>query len=222
MATKLKLYNTALARIGQRKLATLTDAVESRRVLDDIYDDAVAYCLEQGFWKFAIRTTKIDYTPSVELEYGPAYAFEKPGDMVRPYKICSDEYFYDPLLGYDDDGPDYWVADVPEIYVKYVSNDTAYGMDLGNWPASFTRYVALRLAELISERITPAADVGKQGNNALRAEVKTALNDALAKDAMRGPTTFMPEGTWTASRSGGRGSTSGGRRDRGKRGTLIG
>lgn len=216
MATKLGLYNAALLHIGERTLATLTDAVESRRVLDVIYTDAVDYMLEQGFWRFAQRTVKIDYDANVTPSFGYLRAYTQPTDMVRLYKICPDEFLNLDLLEFTEEGGR-WYGHEDQIYVTYISNDAAYGADLSLWPESFTLYAGLYLATRIADRLTPSADVGKQGNNNLMSKMRRALDDATAKDAMKGPIQFEPNGTWTNSRS--RRAELG---DRGNKGSLIG
>lgn len=219
MTTKLLLYNNALGHIGERMLANLTEAREPRRRLDAVYDNALLYVLEQGWWKFAQRTIKLPFSASVTPAFGYERAYEKPIDYVRAYKIAQDEFLNIPLIEYSDEGG-YWYGHDDDIYVTYISKDAAYGLDLSKWPPAFTLYVELYLALRIAPRLTPPEDVGRAGNNNLERMCRTALADAQAKDAIAGPVQFHPEGLWTSSR-GGRPNT-GGRRDRGGRGRLIG
>jgi len=101
---KLSLYNAALSHIGDRKLASLTEEREPRYVLDDIFDDgAIDYCLEQGLWSFATRTLEMDYTPSVEPDFGYRRGFQKPTDWLRTVALATDEYFKTPLTEYADE-----------------------------------------------------------------------------------------------------------------------
>ncbi|MCK1479325.1 hypothetical protein IVB27_32445 [Bradyrhizobium sp. 197] len=198
MAAKLALYNSALLVLGERKLASLAEAREPRRALDDAYDDAVAYCLEAGFWNFSMRAIQADSSASVTPTFGYTYAFTKPSDFVRLYSYGSTETFDPPLLTVVDE-PNYWYANVDPIYVKYVSNDTAYGMDLSLWSESFSEYVSLRLAVKTCKRIT-----GAFPNDDLKKDEKRALAIARSKDAMDEPVGFPPRGTWATSRLGGR------------------
>lgn len=214
MATQLELYNDALRLIGERKLSSLTEAREPRRVLDDAYTGAVKYCLEKGYWKFAARTTKLLYSPSVNPSFGYLKAYEKPTDCVKLVKICQDEFFGIPLLEYSEEG-NFWYGHNDDVYVQYISNHITYGADLSLWTETFSRYVGLYLAVEVAPRLVPAADIGR-----LMGDRERALSDAQAKDAMQGPTMFMPSGLWGSAR-GGRGGH-GGRRDRGNRGSLIG
>lgn len=210
---RLKLYNDALGILGERKLASLTENREPRRVLDDVWDfGAVDYCLERGQWNFAVRSMKYAYSPSVEPDWGYRRSFNKPDDYIRTTAICSDEYFKEPLLRYKDEA-NTWFADLDEIYVSYVSNDVSYGNDMGKWPDTFSQLVSAFLAYKAAWRITQSGTKRAEA----KAFLKQCLKDAKSNDAMNEPTTFLPNGTWTRSRFG-----YGGRRDGGNRGTLIG
>lgn len=198
MASKLGLYNSALLVLGERKLASLSEAREPRRALDDAWDDAVAYCLEAGFWNFAMRAVQTDHSASFTPAFGYTYAFTKPEDFIRTFALGSTETFDPPLLTVVDE-PGYWYANVDPLYVKYVSNDAAYGMDLSLWSESFSEYVSLRLANKTSKRIT-----GKFADDDLKKEEKRALAQARSKDAMDEPVGFPPRGTWVTSRLGDR------------------
>lgn len=213
MTTKLKLYNTALRHIGELPLSSLSEARSPRRVLDSAYDDGfVDKILEMGNWKFAARTVRLEIDTDVTPSFGYRNAFAKPDDFVHVTMVCSDEYMKTPLLEYSDEG-DYWFSDLDEIYVQYVSNGVEWGNDLTRWPESFNSFAGYALADLVVERITQN-DSKKKG---IKAELKMALNEARAKDAIKGPTKFLPPGQWTQSRS-----QRSNRRDVGSRGRLIG
>jgi len=152
--TQLLLYNGALRLLGERRIETLSENREPRRVLDDAWAEGeVDYCLRLGQWNFAIRTTRIDYSPSITPEFGLAYGFDKPSDWIRTTALCSDEYFSSPLLGAPDESG-YWFSDTTEIYVKYVSNDASYGGDLSKWPVNFSKMVMAHLAMEVAPKIS--------------------------------------------------------------------
>ncbi len=59
MATKLGIYNLALSRLGQNRLAKINADVENRRKLDNVYDETLGQLLTSGpekGWKFARKT----------------------------------------------------------------------------------------------------------------------------------------------------------------------
>lgn len=210
--TRLLIYNNALRICGERKLASLTENREPRRLLDDVWTSpGVDFCLEQGQWNFAMRTIRIDYDPGVEPDYGYQRAFLKPDDWIRTAGVCTDEFFTNPLLQYFDEA-NYWYASLDTLYVRYVSNDVAYGGDLGRWPGTFISFVDTYFASQIITKLTQ----DKERRDAVMKELKRAKRDALNKDAMNDATRMPAPGSWVRARSGGGG------RDGGNRGSLIG
>src|SRR5688572_9866315 len=114
-ASKIRLFNDALRLCKERKLATLTDNREGRRLLDEAWGDgstngSVRRCLEMGQWTFATRTQQLDYSPSVSPTFGFRYAFDYPEDFVRLAGIYEDEFCQSPLLKYSAERA-YWYCD---------------------------------------------------------------------------------------------------------------
>jgi hypothetical protein len=118
-------------------------------------------------------------------------------DFIRTYRQSAYPQLDPPLFDIVDE-PNYWFANCDPLYVKYVSNSSAYGKDLSIWPETFADYVALRLALKTCKRIT-----GKEPSEELIRAEKKARMDARAKDAMNEPIGFPPVGTWVRSRGGG-------------------
>jgi len=193
--SKLSLYNGALRICGERRLASLSENREPRRLLDDIWDDnAIKACLEQGQWVFATRAVQLDYSPSVEPPFGYQYAFDLPTDFIRTVALCSDPYFQSPLLQYSQEAG-FIFCDLQTIYFKYVSDDNAYGMDMSMWPETFVKFVQAFLAKELAPRLKNGADQDK-----IEKEYKAARTESLARDAMESPTKFPPPGSWVQAR----------------------
>lgn len=212
MATKQQLYTGALYELGSRKVLT-SESVEARRVLDDVYDRVVAYCLRSGSWNFAMETVKLDADTGVTPNFGYTEVFAKPSDWIRTHAISGDEYLHYPLMQYYDDS-NYLSANITPIYVRYVSNDTGLGLDLTKWGEAFSRYVELELASRVCMRLTQ----DKQLDEQIKMERDKAKTTALNEDAMNEPQPkFKPDGSWSRSRYGRSGGW-----DRGNRGSLIG
>jgi len=213
--SKLQLYNAALTICGERHLASLAEDREPRHLLDNVWDnDGVKHCLAQAEWAFATRTVRMDYDTSISPDYGYTYAFEKPSDWCRTVAICSDEYFNSPMTSFEDEAG-YWYADIDEIYVRYISNDSLYGGDYSLWHPHFVDFVAAHFAYKIIYKLT--SDKGKRQD--VSDERMKLLSDAKNSDAIGKPTRFQPSGTWSGSRKSKR---SGPWADRGRRGQLIG
>ena len=213
MATKLQLYNLALLYLKERPV-TLTENREPRRRLDEVYDaGGIDGALEEGLWKFATRTVKIDYDTSITTEFGHQYAFAKPTDWIKTVAMCSDEYFRQPLIDYSHQAG-YWTADVQAIYLKYVSNGATFGSDLSIWPRSFLEFAAAYFAKEIHGKL--------KGVRVSLQDVERIYEDKRSKarsnDAWNQPERPVAQGNWTRSRHGRTGTG----RDFGNTGSLIG
>jgi hypothetical protein len=205
------LYNGALLVAGERFIASLSVQEEPRRLLDQVWTGAIKYCLEQGQWHFAMRTIQIDYDSSIEPDFGYRRAFVKPDDWVNTSGLCSDEYFTAPLTRYIDEAG-YWYADLDTLYVRYVSNDSLYGMDLNKWPETFREYVEAYLASRILLKIANSEDKAEKAGKLAEKRLMVAKNKA----AMAEPTSFPARGSWSSARN------RFPRRDGGGGGSLIG
>ena len=199
MTDKLSLYNGALRLLGEERLASTTEDVAPRHVLDDEWTDGIVdYCLEQGLWNFALRTSKLTYSSSVTPSFGYRYAFEKPSDWIRTAGIWSDDYLNSPVVLYRDEIGYLW-CDLDTLYVQYISNDTDYGLNYAGWPQTFVKYVEGQLAFNVCERITQNKSKLEQVDG-MR---KRRLVDARSKDALDQPAKFAPTGNWVAARGSG-------------------
>jgi hypothetical protein len=200
-ASKLKLYNGALREIGERKLSSLTENIESRRVLDTAYDnDFIDFILGEGQWNFALRTGQIDIDASITTSFGYTNAFSKPTDWIRTVAVSEDEYFYLPLRQYKDEAG-YWYAESDPLYVQWVSNGEDYGADFSAWPANFFLYAQTVLASLVCTRLTQ----NEQKTEKLEALARRRAIKARSTDAMDDPSQSLPPGSWQLARhTGGR------------------
>jgi hypothetical protein len=199
MTTKLSLYNQSLGHLKEGKLADLTEAVERRYVLDDYYDDALLFCLEQGLWNHAMRSVSIDSSTSLTPAFGYTYAFEKPSDWVRTNVTSALEGFDPPLKGREIvDEAGVWYADCDPLYVQYVSSSTDYGGDLSLWPPTYALFVSLYLAFRASPRIATSDTL----TDALERKSTLAKRKAQSMDAMNQPVAFPPAGSWRLARAG--------------------
>lgn len=212
---RLTIYNGALRECEERKLASLTEDREPRRLLDDAWSAGkgmIAFALAAKQWRFGRRSVQLDYDTAVDPAYGRRYAFAQPDDYIRTCKLCSDERMDVPFLDYEVEAG-YWYADVEPLYLSYISTDTNYGGDLTLWPPAFVLWVETHLASLIAPRL-----VGVEKANRLIKLASMRLKEAASVDAMEDPTKFPPPGSFVLSRGGQRSVY----RDRGPRGRLIG
>lgn len=201
-AFRLRIYNGACRIAGSRRLGSLTEERESRRLLDDVYnDEGIKYCLERGQWKFATRASKLNADTSITPAYGLKHAFQKPTDFIRTCYFCIDEYYKTPLLQYQENAG-YWFADIDPVYVQYVSSDANYGRDTSRWTEAFIRFVEAEFAYRIVKHLTGS----KSNKDDVMEERKMALETALSLDQIEGPQRRIPPGAFVAARFGRYGS----------------
>lgn len=213
MTTRLLLYQAALLECKERKLASLSEECEARRVLDDVWDGGfVNDVLSEGQWRFASRSVELTPEDDVETLFGYTNAFAIPTDHVRTTALCQDERFEVPLLGYQVE-TGFWYADLDPIYLTYVSNDADYGGDLSKWPPKFRRFAEIDLAYRIQPRLTGSG----ADRETIKKDRKRARTEAKSLDASESPTRFAPQGSWVSARLGGRRTL-----ERGSRSRLIG
>lgn len=195
---QLTLYNGALRLCGERKLASLTENREPRRLLDDVWaEDCIKTCLEEGLWQFATDTQRIDYDPDIEPDFGYRRGFGRPDDYVRTVALSANE-FMDPALTAFRDEAGIFYADLDTIFLSFISNGDDFGRDLSLWPQSFSKFVMSYMAVEINPRLT-----NSRASTADLEEVKRKrLSEAQGKDGVNRPTLFPPQGAWVTARRG--------------------
>lgn len=196
MADRLSIYKGALRLLGPSELASLTEDRPERHKLDDAWASSVEYLLAQGLWNFAIRTVEIGYAEDVEPLFGFKRAFNKPDDWMRTVSIASTANFIEGIRNYEDE-TSYWHTDFDTIYVRYISNDDAYGWNVGAWREPFAKALEAYLAFECGLPIS--ADRGNR--NDLYALYKERLKSAKALDAVDEKVDTSPPGRWTRSRN---------------------
>jgi hypothetical protein len=92
-----------------------------------------------------------------------------------------------------------WHADCDPLFVSYVSNDVQFGLNLGNWPQTFTTFVYLEMASRVAPHVSGLDDNAQE---ALFKRKYRAMKDALSKDAMNGSSKRPPPGRLVSSRPG--------------------
>ncbi|MEN3145690.1 hypothetical protein ABCW43_00085 [Neorhizobium sp. IRAMC:178] len=195
MADRLSIYRGALRLLGPSNLASLTENLPEKRALDGAWTDSVNYMLEQGMWNFSIRTVELSYDEDVDPLFGFQHAFSKPTDWVRTVSISETADFCEGIRRYEDE-TNYWHADPETIYIRYVSNDEAYGWNVGAWRQAFAKALEAYLAFECGLPIS--SDRGNR--NDLFNLFKQRLSDAKSKDAVDERVREKPPGRWTRAR----------------------
>jgi hypothetical protein len=200
VTTKLSFFNDALLACGERFLASVSENQESRHLLDQVYaSGGVEYCLERGQWNFATRTVALDYETGIEPPFGFSRAFTQPTDYCCTRAVCADEFFRVPLKGHQHTHEaNYFYADLDTIYLRYVSKDPLYGLNLNLWPQTFLDVVAIHFASKIAKKLGHS----QAEKEALEKERDKLLKEAKNSDAQREGVQFPQPGMWARARTG--------------------
>lgn len=195
MATKLDVYNDALRRLGDLRLASLTEDVEARYVLDGAWAQVVEMSLTDAYWNFATKTVALEADDPPDGIPGFYYSFTKPADWLRTVKAYPDERKMVELDYADESGKLY--AGQESMILRYVSKAPAATPE--SWPAMFADVVAARLALETCERLTQNS--GKF--DTLYKLHKEALATAKSRDALDQSGIRLRSGSWVRSMRGG-------------------
>lgn len=147
MADRLEIYRGALRLLGDAHgLADLNEEGPARQALDSAWQSSVDYLLAKGLWNFAIRAVELTEDEDFEPLFGYEYTFSKPPDWIRTVAIGADYSALDG--GYENyaDEAGFWYTDLNPLYVRYVSNDPAYGWNIAAWRQPFAKALAAHLA----------------------------------------------------------------------------
>lgn len=196
MADRLQIYNGALRLLGPGRLSSLAEARPERFTLDDAWDGAVAYLLKQGFWNFAIRSATLSTVATPTGAHpGYDYAFSRPADFVRTVSISSDPTFVSVFEDYEVQHT-YFYTNIKPVYLRYISNDAAYGLAIANWPEDFAKALEAWLA---FESGLPVS--GDRGNrNDMLGLFKERLARAKTLDAVDERVNWKNPGRWSRAR----------------------
>jgi len=195
MADRLEIYKEALRLLGPSELASLTEDRSERHKLDDAWTNAVEYMLAEGMWNFAIRTIELGNDEDTAPLFGFDYSFVKPTDWIRTVNISPDGTFLEGLRNYEDE-QGFWYANLPTIYLRYVSDDEDYGWNISSWRQPFAKCLAAYLGFECGLPI--ASDKGTR--NELYQLFQSRLKRAKTLDAVDERVQEKPAGRWTRAR----------------------
>jgi hypothetical protein len=138
----------------------------------------VGELLEQGTWRFAIKTTELEDGLGTPSE-GYAYSFVRPADWLRTVQLYDDSSGRQLDVDYREEGG-YFHAGYSPVVLRYLSTDLGY--DPTKWSELFQAALLARL-QLRRAVENPATQTGIL--QVLRANAERTLKEAKAKDAQR-------------------------------------
>lgn len=199
MANTVQIVNSALTKLGAKRITALADNLKEAREMNAIIDLRRDACLRAHNWSFAIERTRLSAL-SVAPEWGYSVAYQLPTDCLRVVQV--NDTWIIPGLSDFIGGPDEepfkiegrkivtdWASPLKLRYIKRVT-------DASQYDALFSEYFATDLAYQACEALTQSNTKAEK----LRADLKDAVLAAIRANAIELPPQPIPDDSWMASR----------------------
>ena len=196
--TKLEVYNLALGHFGTARLhpaSGLSENRPDRYELDAVWAQSGKLMLEAGVWDHATRVQEMTADPDIIPAFGLRYGFGKPTDFVRLAQFSTDAYGLEEDRSFKLEGNVFYTNN-QTIYLGWVSDDSAYGGDLGKKSALYARAWGAWLAELACISITKDQNLETK----IMRKRELYVSEAKRADARDERVKEKPMGTWIMSR----------------------
>lgn len=189
MASDLDICNRALTKLGQKRIAALSEQSVSARTLNANYSLIKLALLRKYVWSCAIKRDALAADAEM-VSWGRARSFTLPADWVR----MAEDYQEDNTLEKDwvIEGKKVYTDDTAPLYIRYVSNVLEADMDSLLVEALACK-LAFELCEVITESNTKKAS--------LKDDLKDAINDAKRANAIEKQAELPPEDPWITARN---------------------
>lgn len=199
MASDVDIVNSALTKLGEARITSLSDNVKQAREMNAIYELRRDNLLRAYNWSFAMERTSLSASSDAPA-WGYSYEYVLPADCVRVVQV--DDVWIIP--GYSDfiGGPDEEpfkieartiVTDIGAPlkirYIKKVTNTASYD-------PCFVETLAYDLAYEACEAITQSGTK----KESLRGGKEDQILLAVRANAIELPPTAQPDDSWIASR----------------------
>lgn len=191
--SQVEVANLALTRLGQDRITSLDDDVETARVMRSLWDFTRDAVLAAYPWKFAIVSADLPSLADAPTASDWSLQYELPESCLRLVQVGNSPSFYSSLSEVFSLQGRLILTDEPApLRVRYVSRVEAVGL----WPVLFGRVMSMQLAVDACEKLTNSST---KYENAVQA-VLMAVREARRQSAIERPPQGMDESDWLASR----------------------
>jgi hypothetical protein len=199
MASSVEIANSALTKLGETRITSLTDNVKGAREINAIFEIRRNRLLRSFNWSFAMKRTQLSALSDAP-SWGYALQYQLPADCLRVVQV--NDLWNIPGLSDFMGGPDEepyriegrtivtdFTAPLKIRYVRKVTNTEEFD-------ACFTEVFAYDLAVEACESITQS-NTKKQD---LKDGRRTEIVEAIRANAIELPPQVVPDDSWIASR----------------------
>lgn len=199
MASSVEIVNSALTKLGAKRIMSLTDNQKEAREMNAIFELRRDYLLRCYNWSFAMKRDELSALVTTP-EWGYSLEYQIPTDCLRVVQVND---FWD-VPGYADylNSPDeemYRIegrtirtnlgAPLKVRYIRKVTNS-------GDFDAAFNEVFACDLAFNTAEALTQS----NSKKESAREDRRDAILMAVRSNAIELPPQMMPDSSWILSR----------------------
>lgn len=196
MASKTDVWNSALQRLGSRRVETDTEQTAEAEALAAIWNETRLYVLAEHPWSFARTTQKLARLASPTPETVWKYFYQLPSDIVSILRVSDDtknfEYRKGRSISFERQAQDRIATDAEDVYLYYITDVS----DMNLWTPSVRSALAWRLAYEVAYRLYESS--GKVDR--AEAKYRQELQIAKSHDASRSELKSINQTSWITAR----------------------
>lgn len=199
MASSVEIANSALTKMGETRIMSLTDNVKAAREINAVFDLRRDALLRAYNWNFAMKRAQLSALSDAP-SWGYTYQYQLPSDCLRIVQVS--EFYVIPGLSDYIAGTDSepfriagqtietdFSAPLKVRYIRRVTNS-------GEFDVLFNEVLACDLAVNTCESITQSSTK----KESLKEDRKEALQQAIRANAIELPPQVIQDDSWIMSR----------------------
>lgn len=189
--SQVEIFNLALTELGQDRVTSPTDDVETARTLNANWTFVRDAVMAEHPWKFAIKRTTLPALAEVPI--GFALQYQLPEECLKLVQVGTDWVFYtSELETFALEGGRVLTDVAAPLDVRYVQRVTNVGL----WPVLFSTAVAYRLASVCGKKLTKSDTTVER----IRGEYEITIRKAKRHNAIERPPQRQLDGSWLDAR----------------------
>ena len=196
MASRVDVINSALSRIGAKRIANPDADVKNANLTRVAYDDILESLLRSHAWNFATKRAKLAQLSDVPV-FGFDHAYAVPTDWLRTVSVSPDSEATQSTIRYKMElvgtsNQRTILASVDDLYMRYVALIT----DVNLWVADFKQAMIFSLARDMAIPIASSNEL----HDKMDRKAISWLSKARSSDAMGATPERRPRGSWITRR----------------------
>lgn len=187
-ADSVEIVNSALHKLGAKRITSLSDSVKAAEIANDIYNRLRKEVLRSHPWNFAVKYVDLSATantPVWDLEYTKEFLL--PSDVLR---VLETDLYEDQKweIGTNVDNNKVIFCNVDTLAIKYIKDIT----DTTIFDANFDECLAYRLAMDMAYPLTQSRALSQD----MRKAYKEMLGPAMSFDAQEKSPDVVEANQW--------------------------